>query len=69
MEDMIAVQTYSSRIEAEIGRGKLEANGIKSIVQADDGGGQEGFLLNATGFVKLLVLKKQYDAARKIIHS
>jgi len=68
MEDLIVVKTYSSRIEAEIGRGKLEASGIKSIIQADDAGGQEGFLLNGTGFVKLVVIKRQYDAAKNILN-
>lgn len=69
MENIVTVKTYPSRIEAEIGRGKLEASGIKSIVQADDVGGQEGFLLNATGFVKLMVLKRQYKEAQKILNS
>jgi len=67
MENSLIIKTYATRIEAEIGKSKLEANGIKAFIQADDGGGQESFLLNATGFVKLFVLKKDYAAAKKII--
>lgn len=69
MKDLIIVKTYLTRLEAEIGRGKLEANGITSIIQADDAGGQEEFLLHATGFVKLLVLKRQYETAKKILNA
>lgn len=61
------VKTYPSRVEAEIGRGKLEASGIKAIIEADDLGGIGGYLLNATGFVRLMVLKEEYADAKKIL--
>ena len=67
MENTIIIKTYPSRIEAEIGRSKLEASGIKTIILADDAGGQESYLLNATGFVKLLVFKKDYTTAKKLL--
>jgi len=67
MKKFNVVKTYPTRIEAEIGRGKLESNGITAMIQADDAGGQEGYLLNATGFVKLVVLKKDYSVAMKLL--
>jgi len=67
MDNTILVKTYPTRIEAEIGRSKLEANGIQAMIQADDAGGQEAFLLNATGFVRLLVFEKDHAAAKKLL--
>jgi len=67
MEELLTVKTYSTRIEAEVGKGELGSYGVKSIIMADDAGGQEGFLLNATGFVKLMVSRKDFDKAVKLI--
>jgi hypothetical protein len=67
MNNPIIVKTYLNRIEAEIGRGKLESNRIEAIVQADDEGGMAGHLLFVTGFVKLLVSKNEFAKAKKIL--
>lgn len=67
MEGLTIVKTFGTRIEAEIARGKLGFNKIQSIVVADDAGGQEGYLLNATGFVKLMVSKKDFEKAVKLL--
>lgn len=43
MDDLLVISTYSSRIEAEIANGKLEANNIKAMISADDAGGMHPF--------------------------
>lgn len=68
MKDMIAVKTYNTRLEAQIVKGFLEANGIKSLVTGDDEGGMYPFPMqpNSTG-VKVFVLKKDREEAVEIL--
>ncbi len=67
-EDIVVIETYSSRIEAEIARGKLETAGIESFVMADDAGGMYPFPAQA-GFdkVKLFVRKSDLKKALKLL--
>jgi len=65
--EQIIIKTYLTRSEAEVDKGLLEVNGIKANIQADDGGGVAPYLLNGTGFVKLLVDKKDYEKASEIL--
>src|SRR5438876_3421103 len=37
--EIVCVQTYSRRLQAELAKGRLEAHGIAALVQADDMGG------------------------------
>lgn len=39
--ELVVVNTFLTRIEAEIAQGALEAAGIESLISADDAGGQE----------------------------
>ena len=57
---------FNTRMDAEIARGLLESNNIKSIVTADDKGGADPFLTFANG-VKLLVDEKELKLAQKIL--
>jgi hypothetical protein len=59
-EPLVVVRTFSSRMEAEIARGALEAAGIDSAIQTDDAGGLRPDLATRFG-VHLLV--RESDAA------
>ena len=63
----VIVKTFPTRIEAEVDKGILNAVGIKSYISADDEGGMGPYLLSATGFVKLMVARKDYQKACKIL--
>ncbi len=43
MDKLVVVNSYSSRIEAEIEKGLLKTNGIESVLSADDAGGMLPF--------------------------
>ncbi len=68
MPEVICVKTYNSRLEAEIARGNLGANGIDSMVSADDGGGIRPELAFGLG-VRLLVKKENEERALQILES
>ncbi len=62
MPDLVCIKTCNNRIEAEMDKSFLEAEGIQAMISADDAGGLRPDLLWATGGVRLLV--KQEDAER-----
>lgn len=64
---LVAVSSYSSRIEAEIAKGFLESNGIKAVVSADDAGGARPFPLSYEFGVELKVGTKDLNRAKKIL--
>lgn len=66
MEEII-LKTYRTRTEAELDKVFLESNGIKSFVAADDGGGFLPYLLNGTGFIKLVVAKNDFLKACEVL--
>lgn len=66
MSKIICIRTFNSRLEAEIARGALEANGIKAMVSADDGGGIRPELAFSMG-VRLLVNEEHTEDARKML--
>ena len=51
---MVVLKTYTSRAEAELAQGILQANGIEAMVSSDDAGGMQPWLQQALG-VRLLV--------------
>ncbi len=64
---MRKIKNYSNRIQAEIDKGLLSANNIKSIISADDAGGARPDLLMATGGVWLYVNEKDFKKASELI--
>lgn len=58
---MVVLKTYTSRAEAELAQGILQANGIDALVSSDDAGGMQPWLQQALG-VRLLV--RHEDALR-----
>lgn len=67
MNTLVTVQSYTSRIEAEEAKSFLEANGIKSIVFADDAGGTRPFPLAYTYGVELKVADHDLIKAKKLL--
>lgn len=67
MEDLVCIQTYRTRPEAEIAKGFLESNGISASISADDAGGAYPCLSSEE--VKLLVTKENLEKAREILNT
>lgn len=66
IDDLITIAHFDHRDEAEIARARLAADGIDSVVQADDEGGlSPGFF---TVFdVRLVVRRDRADDARRAL--
>jgi hypothetical protein len=67
MTDLVCLQEFSSRIEAELARGILEANEISATVFADDGGGSFDGMLFSSGVARLMVLQLDLEQARQLL--
>jgi hypothetical protein len=61
------VGNFLNRVDAEIARGALEAEGIEATVSADDAAGTRPHLW--MGGVRLLVSAADADRARKFLRS
>jgi hypothetical protein len=66
MDHMVAAAVYTYRHEAEAGQELLKANGIASVIQADDCGGARPFLAYPQG-VSLLVNETELEKARSVL--
>ncbi len=66
MSNLIIIEQYNTRIEAEVDKGLLESNGIKALIFADDAGGARPHL-NLAGRVKLLIRKKDRDKVAELL--
>ncbi len=62
MNDLISVRTFDQRYEAELVQGLLSAEGIESVIVADDCGGQRPDLSVRMNGVQLVI--RQEDAAK-----
>ena len=67
MQKWVLIETYQNRMEAELGKGLLESNGIKAIVFSDDAGGSLPSMSLTTGGARLFVEKKDTQKAIKIL--
>ena len=68
MDDFVVLNTYLTRLDAEIHRSKLEAYKIKTKLTGDDEGGMAPFPFSpsSTG-IRLFVLKKDYKKAKDLL--
>jgi hypothetical protein len=62
---MIRIATYRTREDAELAQAALEAAGIPSVVEADDGGGAYPFDLTASA--RLFVADTDADDAAEVL--
>ncbi|MBI2338324.1 DUF2007 domain-containing protein [Candidatus Daviesbacteria bacterium] len=58
MVNLVIIKTFNTRMEAEIAKGFLEANGVKAVVQADDEGGMAPFPFRPTSQGARLLVKE-----------
>ena len=63
--DLIDIKTFSSRHEAELAKGFLEANGVNAVVSGDDYGGIHPGLSFSTG-VRLSVKEEDVEEAKNL---
>jgi cell division protein FtsN len=61
---LVSIGSYSTRAEAEIVQGRLEASGIEASIAADDAGGAYNVL---SGSAYVLVDEKDREAASEIL--
>ncbi len=66
LDDAIVLETFASRIEAEMAAGLLESEGVEAMVMADDAGGAYPMLQFIRG-VRLLVYREDEARAREIL--
>jgi hypothetical protein len=65
-DDAVVLQTFYNRIEAEMVQGILEAEGIETVIMADDAGGTYPMLQFLRG-VKLMVAAEDKHRAQEIL--
>jgi len=64
---LIVVQSYGSRIEAELAKGALEDAGIQSMIQADTAGGMREHLAWSGAGFKIVVREEDTTIARDVL--
>ncbi len=70
MDDLVAVGTFVSHVEAELARTALEAAGIDSMIQSDDAGGMYPTpWLAWNGGISVFVRREDAEAARDVLES
>lgn len=65
--ELVVVQTFGSRQEADVAVSALDAAGIEAIVQADTGGGMYRAMAWAGVGFQVLVRRDDAEAARAIL--
>ncbi len=68
LDDAVVLETFYSRIEAEMAAGLLESEGIPAMVMADDAGGAYPSLQFLRG-VRLMVAAADRYRAREILQA
>ena len=66
LDDAVVLETFPTRIAAEMAAGLLESEGIEARVMADDAGGTYPMLQFIRG-VKLMVAAEDETRAREIL--
>lgn len=64
---LVVVNIYPSRIDAEVDKSLLAANGIETFISADDAGGMYPSPLSPKYGVELKVSQKDLKKAKKIL--
>lgn len=63
---IVAIKSYPSRMDADLAKAVLQANGIEAIVSADDAGGMEPWLASAQ-HIQILVREGDASLARDLL--
>jgi len=67
MSDLVCIRTYSFRPEAELAQSVLDADGVESVLVADDAHGMRPMIGLATGGVRLCVRREDAEKADAIL--
>ncbi|MBI3491350.1 MAG: DUF2007 domain-containing protein [Acidobacteria bacterium] len=67
--ELVVVQKFSSRPEADLAKSALEAAGIDAMVRSDDGGGMKPALSWADMRVEVIVRAEDASAAREVLEN
>ena len=67
MSDLTSIRTFDQRYEAELVQGLLSAEGIESMIVADDCGGQRPDLSVRSGGVQLVIRQEDAEKANEIL--
>ena len=65
--NLVLVQTFGNRPEADLARGLLEAEGIDSMIQSDTAGGMREHLSWSGAGFRILVREEDAANAREIL--
>lgn len=65
--NLVVVQTYGSRPEAELAKGALQDAGIPAMIQADTAGGMREHLAWSGAGFKVLVREEDAAAALEVL--
>jgi len=65
-EDMVVIKVFMNEVDAEIARGQLESEGIRTVISSDDAGGMVPALQPSEG-VFLIVAPGDVKKAREIL--
>lgn len=66
-EKLVTIRTYFNQMEAEIEKGKLEANGINAMLSDNQINALTPIFNQATGGIKLQVLAHEAEQAAAIL--
>jgi hypothetical protein len=68
MKGLKCVKTFNTRLEAEVAKGRLQAEKIQAIITADDAGATASYPFNGTfGRPQLLVKEKDLERAQALL--
>jgi hypothetical protein len=65
--NLVIIQSYGSRAEADWAKGALEDAGIQAMIQADTGGGMREHLAWSGAGFKILVREEEASMARDVL--
>ncbi len=68
MSNLVCVKTFADRLQADMTRSSLEANGITASVSANDRGGMRPDLAFTSGGVKLFVIDENAAKALEVLN-
>ncbi len=67
MSQTVTIQSYATRVDAEMAKSLLESNYIRAIVEGDDCGGLRPEIAFSSGGFDLIVFQDDVDYAKELL--
>ncbi|MRJ09964.1 hypothetical protein EDL98_02555 [Ornithobacterium rhinotracheale] len=67
MDELITLQTFTNDFEAEVVKGRLEAEGVKAYLFNENSVYTLGFTINNAGEIQLKINAKDLEKAKHIL--